>query len=54
MDSTLTTVKVFSEFMGECSVELLVERIEGRKIAKRITIPTRIIKRNSIRIDLKN
>jgi len=50
----LSTVKIYSEFMGECSVELILELIAGRRIPKKITIPTKIIKRNSIKLDLKN
>ncbi|MBN2618953.1 MAG: LacI family DNA-binding transcriptional regulator [Spirochaetales bacterium] len=44
----LTTVKIESEFMGECGLELLLERFNGRKIPKKITIPTRIIERGSV------
>ncbi|MBN2795915.1 MAG: LacI family DNA-binding transcriptional regulator [Clostridia bacterium] len=45
----LTTVKIYSEFMGECAVELLLEQINGRKIPKKLTIPTKIIKRESLK-----
>lgn len=45
----LTTVKLYSEFMGECAVELLLEQINGRKIPKKLTIPTKIIKRDSLK-----
>lgn len=43
----LTTLKVHTEFMGETAVDLLVERIAGRKIAKKVFIPTKLIKRKS-------
>ena len=44
----LTTVKIHMEFMGETAVELLIERLKnGREIAKKIVIPTQLIKRNS-------
>lgn len=44
---SLSTVKVFTELMGETAVNTLVERIEGRKIAKKITISTQLIIRDS-------
>jgi LacI family transcriptional regulator len=44
----LTTVKVYKEFMGQTSVELLLERVQGqRTIAKKITIPTELVIRES-------
>ena len=44
----LTTVKVYKEFMGKTSVELLLERVQGqRTIAKKITIPTELVIRES-------
>ena len=49
----LSTVKIYSEFMGECAVELILEQIAGRKISKKLTIPTKIIKRNTLKLDLK-
>jgi len=49
----LTTVKIYSEFMGECAVELLLEQINGRKIPKKLTIPTKIIKRETLK-EIKN
>ncbi|MBI9012663.1 MAG: LacI family DNA-binding transcriptional regulator [Clostridiales bacterium] len=50
----LSTVKIYSEFMGECAVELLLEQIAGRKLSKKLTIPTKIIKRNTIKLDIRN
>lgn len=44
---SLSTVKVYTELMGETAVNTLVERIEGRKIAKKITISTQLIIRDS-------
>jgi LacI family transcriptional regulator len=44
---SLTTLKVYTELMGETAVETLMERITGRKIAKKIFIATELIKRNS-------
>lgn len=44
---SLTTLKVYTELMGETAVDTLAERIDGRKIAKKIFIATELIKRNS-------
>ncbi|WP_339060983.1 LacI family DNA-binding transcriptional regulator [Tepidibacillus marianensis] len=44
---SLTTLKVYTELMGETAVDTLMERIAGRKIAKKIFIATELIKRNS-------
>ncbi|TKC19050.1 LacI family DNA-binding transcriptional regulator [Robertmurraya kyonggiensis] len=43
----LTTVKVYTEIMGETAVDTLLERITGRKIAKKIYIATNLVIRNS-------
>jgi LacI family transcriptional regulator len=43
----LSTVKVFTEIMGETAVDTLLERIAGRKTAKKIFIATELIIRNS-------
>ncbi|WHY01238.1 LacI family DNA-binding transcriptional regulator [Neobacillus sp. DY30] len=44
---SLSTVKVYTELMGETAVNTLAERIEGRKIAKKITITTQLVIRDS-------
>ncbi|MFV0503306.1 MAG: LacI family DNA-binding transcriptional regulator [Lachnospirales bacterium] len=44
----LTTIKVYTEFMGETSVGLLIERIKGRILTKKVIIPTKLIKRQSV------
>lgn len=44
---SLSTVKVYTELMGETAVDTLLERIEGRKVAKKIYIGTKLILRNS-------
>jgi LacI family transcriptional regulator len=44
---TLSTVKVYTELMGETAVDTLLERIEGRKTAKKILIATKLVIRNS-------
>ncbi|MBN2221413.1 MAG: LacI family DNA-binding transcriptional regulator [Vallitaleaceae bacterium] len=46
----LTTVKFHSEFMGETAVELMKERWAGRKIAKKIIIPSKLIVRGSCKL----
>lgn len=44
----LTTVKIHMEFMGETAVGLIIERLKDeREIAKKIVIPTKLIKRGS-------
>lgn len=43
----LTTMNVFPDLMGQEALNLLVERINGRKVAKKITIATKLVKRES-------
>ncbi|WAA09270.1 LacI family DNA-binding transcriptional regulator [Fervidibacillus albus] len=43
----LTTLKVHTELMGETAVDLLMERITGRKVAKKVSIATEFVKRKS-------
>jgi LacI family transcriptional regulator, galactose operon repressor len=45
----LSTVRLPSEEIGEAAVELLLERIAGRRLAKRITMASQIILRGSTR-----
>ena len=46
----LTTVKVYTEFMAETGVELLIEQLTtGRSLHKKVTIPTALIQRDSVR-----
>ncbi|GMQ55999.1 transcriptional regulator EbgR [Vallitalea sediminicola] len=46
----LSTIRVYTEFMGETAVETIVERINtGRNIPKKITIPSKLIIRESSR-----
>lgn len=47
---SLSTVKVYTEIMGETAVDTLVERLEGRKIAKKVFIATKLVMRKSVRI----
>jgi LacI family transcriptional regulator len=44
---SLSTVKVYTEIMGETAVDTLLERIAGRKTAKKIFIATELVIRNS-------
>lgn len=44
---SLSTIKVFTELMGETAVNTLSEKIEGRKTAKKIIISTQLIIRDS-------
>jgi LacI family transcriptional regulator len=44
----LTTLHVYTEFMGETAVELLKERLEGRKISKKVIVQTTLIIRETL------
>jgi LacI family transcriptional regulator len=46
---TLSSVKVYTEFMGETAVDLLFERMTERKIAKKVIISTQLEIRESSR-----
>lgn len=44
----LTTIKIYTEFMGETAVDLIIERIKfERKIGKKVIVPTKLIIRGS-------
>ncbi|MFC0272610.1 LacI family DNA-binding transcriptional regulator [Metabacillus herbersteinensis] len=43
----LTTVKVHTEQMGRFGVQLLLDRINGREIPLKVTVPTRLVIRES-------
>uniref|UniRef100_A0A7U3YF48 Transcriptional regulator, LacI family n=1 Tax=Geobacillus sp. (strain Y4.1MC1) TaxID=581103 RepID=A0A7U3YF48_GEOS0 len=50
----LTTVKVYTEFMGETAVELLVERLTTKRtICKKVVVPTKLVVRESSQICAK-
>jgi LacI family transcriptional regulator len=43
----LSTVRVYTEFMGEQALQSVCEQIEGRSISIKKIIPTKLVKRNS-------
>ncbi|MGX6970387.1 LacI family DNA-binding transcriptional regulator [Vagococcus bubulae] len=43
----LTTVKIYTEAMGESAVDLISDRIDGEKIARRVMLAPRLIVRES-------
>ncbi len=47
---SLTTVKVYSEAMGEFAIDLVIEKIAGRTVPKKVVLPTKIIWRQSCRL----
>jgi LacI family transcriptional regulator len=48
LSPSLTTVKVFTDFMGETALEVLMERIKGeRSLSKKIVLPVKLIIRDS-------
>ena len=49
MYPSLSTIRVYTEIMGEAAVDTLLERLEGRKVAKKIVISTKLIIGNSVK-----
>jgi len=43
----LTTIKVYTKEMGQIAVKLLLDRIKGRKIPIKVTVPTKLVVRKS-------
>lgn len=51
MSPSLTSVKVYTDYMGKNSVQALIERIQDKgEWCKKIVIPTKLIKRSSVKI----
>ncbi|MEH7119751.1 LacI family DNA-binding transcriptional regulator [Neobacillus vireti] len=48
MNPPLTTVKVYGEEMGKTAVKLLYDRLKGRTIPLKVTIPTELVLRESV------
>lgn len=54
MTPALTTVKVYTDFMGETAVDLILERLRnGRAICKKVVIPTKLMVRESCKLIIK-
>ncbi|RSK29019.1 LacI family DNA-binding transcriptional regulator [Bacillus sp. HMF5848] len=50
LNPPLTTVKVYTEFMGETAVDLVLEQIRtNREIPKKVVLPTKLLQRESCR-----
>ncbi|MEP3049007.1 MAG: LacI family DNA-binding transcriptional regulator [Roseibium sp.] len=49
LDPPLSSVKLFPEEIGATAVDLLLERLAGRKIAKKVTLQCRMIWRQSVK-----
>lgn len=49
MYPSLSTIRVYTEIMGETAVDTLIERLEGRKIAKKVFVSTKLIIRESVK-----
>ena len=48
LSPSLTTVKVFTDFMGETALDVLMERIKGKRLlSKKIVLPVKLIIRDS-------
>ncbi|HLR43240.1 MAG TPA: LacI family DNA-binding transcriptional regulator [Pseudogracilibacillus sp.] len=45
----LSTVRVFTELMGETAVDLMLEQLQGREIAKQVVISTEMVYRESVK-----
>lgn len=49
MSPSLTTMRLYMEYMGDTAVELIEERIyKERKICKKVVIPSKLIERESV------
>lgn len=50
----LTSVKVYTEQMGKVSVQLLLDRLAGRELPLKVTVPTKLVIRESSYVKKKN
>jgi LacI family transcriptional regulator len=48
MNPRLSTVKVFTDEMGKTAVKLLNDRLRGRKVPLKVTLPTELVIRDSV------
>lgn len=46
---SLSTIRVYTELMGETAVDTLLERFEGRMIAKTVSLSTKLVIRKSVK-----
>lgn len=44
----LTTIKVYTEFMGESAIDLILEKTRDRLLPKKVIIPTKLVIRESV------
>ncbi|WP_077328666.1 LacI family DNA-binding transcriptional regulator [Virgibacillus siamensis] len=49
---SLSTIKVYTELMGETAVDLLTERFEGRGIPKKVFVSTKLVVRKSVKQEM--
>lgn len=45
----LTAIRVHIEYLGEVAVELMLEKLRGRRYSKKVIIPSELILRNSVK-----
>jgi LacI family transcriptional regulator len=50
LNPPLTTVHLPAEEIGEAAVDLLIERVSGRELAKQVTLASRLVWRSSTRV----
>ena len=50
MNPPLSTVKVYGDEMGKTAVKLLYDRLKGRTIPLKVTIPTELVLRDSVSV----
>ncbi|GAB6926581.1 LacI family DNA-binding transcriptional regulator [Paenibacillus sp. JCM 10914] len=50
----LTTVKIYTEQMGQSAVKMLLERIDGREVPLKIVLPSKLIVRSSCGAEIQS